>query len=238
MKIFSDNALNIKETWVNSFKLYNKSIKLVLPQAAVLGLVSVAISLLNRFTKISFTMKELTAQNIICSVLSLILFLVTVYFGGVILHRIYQITTDKADSPLKESLVCIWQKYPKILMAAFLSLAACLAGFFLFILPGIFLTVSFIFIQPLIILDNQKVLNAFKNSFKMVLKNWWSTFTVIIPLILLNFSVNFITQFAMPNRLWWLGIIIAGLFTIFYSMLLQSFVLTQFNNLKLLKEKL
>lgn len=238
MKIFSDKPLNIKETWINSFKLYNKSVKLVLPQAAVLGLASVAISLLNRFAKMSFTAKEITAQNIACSALSLALFLVTVYFGGVILHRVYQIATDRAESPIKESFKFIWQKYPKIFTAACLSLVAYLAGFFLFILPGVCLMVLLAFVQPLIILDGQNISNAFKNSFKMALGNWWSTCAVIIPLILLNFSVTFTTQFALPNRLWWLGITIAGLFTIFYSMLLQSFVLTQFNNLKLLKAKL
>lgn len=238
MKIFSDKPLNIKETWVNSFKLYNQSVKFVLPQAAVLGLTSVAISLLNRFAKLSFTIKEITAQNIICSVLSLVLFLVTVYFGGVILHRINQIAIDRAGAPVSESFKFIWQKYPKIFVAATLSLVIYLAGFFLFILPGICLMVLLAFVQPLIILDGQNILDAFKNSFKMAVVNWWSTFAVIVPLILLNFSVTFTTQFALPNHLWWLGIVITGLFTIFYSMLLQSFVLTQFNNLKLIKARL
>jgi hypothetical protein len=237
VKIFSDKSLSIKETWINSFKLYNQSVKLVLSQAAVLGFASVAISLLSRFAKLSFTMKEITAQNITCSALSLILFLVTVCFGGVILHRINQIATDRAQSPIRESFKLIWQKYPKILVAASMSLVVYLAGFFLFILPGMCLMVLLAFVQPLIILDDHNVLNAFKNSFKMALGNWWSTCAVIVPLILLNFSVTFTTQFALPNYLWWLGIIIAGLFTIFYNMLLQSFVLTQFNNLKLLKTK-
>lgn len=237
MKIFSNHLLNIKDTWINSFKLYNQSVKFVLTQAAVLGLTSVIISLLNRFTKLSFNAKEITTQNIVCSVLSLLLFLVTVYLGGVILHRIYQVAMGKAEVSVKESMLLIWQKYPRILTAALVSLVVYLAGFFLFILPGICLMVFFVFVQPLIILDDHGVLAAFKNSFKMVTQSWRPTFMVITPILLLNFSVTFITQFALPNHLWWLGIIIAGLFTIFYSMLLQSFVLTQFNNLKLLNTR-
>lgn len=238
MKIFSDKPLNIKETWINSFKLYNQSIKFVLPLAAVLGAVTFLVTLVwHKYIMPSLATKNIANIKIIYSVLSIVLSLAVIYLGVVILHRIYLIAIDGAQLSTKESFKFIWKKYPKILVAVFLSHAICLVGYFLFILPGIFLMTVFIFIQPLIILDDQKILAAFKKSFKMALRNWRGTFAVIIPLVLFNFLVTFATQYALPNHLWWLRIIITGLFTIFYTVLLQSFVLTQFNNLKLLQEK-
>jgi len=236
MKIFSDKPLNIKETWINSFKLYNQSLTSVLPSAVALGVATVSVALIwHKYIMPSLATKNIDNSKIIYSVLSIVFSLVSIYLSGVILHRMYLIATDGAQLSIKESFKFIWQKYQKILVTVFLSHTICLVGYFLFILPGIFLTTVFIFVQPLIILEDQKILATFKKSFKMVFMNWRNTFAVIVPLILLNFVVTLATQAALPGNLWWLGVVIIGLFIVFYTLLLQALVLTQFNNLKLLK---
>jgi len=64
-------------------------------------------------------------------------------------------------------------------------------GMFLFIVPGVFLYVTLFFAFALFTLDEQSFLDAYKNSFTLVLGNWWRTFAIIllaciVPMALLS----------------------------------------------------
>ncbi|RRS29944.1 MAG: hypothetical protein P794_09650 [Epsilonproteobacteria bacterium (ex Lamellibrachia satsuma)] len=73
----------------------------------------------------------------------------------------------------------------KLSLAAILIYILTVIGFILFVLPGIYLTVAYIFVVPLIVDKNLEVWDAMELSRKVVTKNWFKIFGLILLLALI-----------------------------------------------------
>lgn len=78
------------------------------------------------------------------------------------------------DAPAKYSIAFAYFKYSlPILIAAFLSSLLVILGFLLFVIPGIYLSVAYIFTVPLIIEKDMDFWQAMETSRKAVHQHWF-----------------------------------------------------------------
>ncbi|CAL7961024.1 conserved membrane hypothetical protein [Gammaproteobacteria bacterium] len=240
MKIFPDKQLTVKETWLASFWLYSKVFPHVWPQAAVIGItmimmtwvnVHIVAPLVNVQAPTKIKLSDIMSVNGGYILACLIALFFVIYLGGVLLHRIYVIGKEQ-ETTLYDSLIFVGKKYFQVVSGALLVLCICLFGTIALLLPGIFLFVSLIMVQPLILFDDKGCFAALKSSYKLVWGNWWHTFAILCPLMIFNYAAGFSAQFISSHG-WWYGALASALvITLFYP-LFYACILIQFGDLKL-----
>jgi len=58
------------------------------------------------------------------------------------------------------------------------------------ILPGIYLSVVFVLVPPIMIMENTSFGYAFNKSFRLIKDNWWVTFGVIVVISIILYVIN------------------------------------------------
>lgn len=226
MDIFSTQPLTIKEIWRASLHLYSKS----LAKTWYLGTIVGIIITLSLIANMIYLDKDLTFKTAILSI-SLVITLVVVYLTALMLLLIYNIGKNQNRS-LVELMTFVNVHYLKVAMAALVVFVIYSLGMFALVLPGIFVFVLFTMVQPLILFDDQGVIGALKGSCRLVWGNWWRTFAVVFPLILINYWMSFAVQYAVTQHNWY----IAGsniLLTVIFYPLFYTCILVIFNDLKI-----
>lgn len=229
MKIFSAKQLTIKEIWLTALQLYYKTFPHVWPQAFAMGLVTVLTAVLTTNMSCQLQVNALTSTSIMCLFIYVISTLLMLYFGALLLYRIYVIGEEQ-NIALCDSIIFVGKKYLQIVAGLLLVLFISLLGMLAFILPGIFLLVLFFMVQPLILFDNQGCFSALKGSCKLVWHNWWRTFAVIFPILLLNYLLGLAASFLLTN--FYLLLVGAMLFSVVVYPLFYTCILVQFGDLK------
>jgi uncharacterized membrane protein len=79
-------------------------------------------------------------------------------------------------------------RFLQLLLASFVSLVLVGLGFFCLILPGLYLSVAWIFTLPLVIDKGLDFWSAMELSRKIVSKHWWKFFGFVILLLLLKLA--------------------------------------------------
>jgi len=228
---FVNNQRTIKEIWLASFRLYRKVLPRVWSIAALVGVLAIVMAFLSD-KQCQFKANEITTANVICVSAHVTTLLLMIYLGALIFYKTHVISEGQ-NVTLRGSLLFVLKKYFKITVALMIVLFAGAIGVIAFVLPGVFLSVLFIMVQPLILFDNHGVFSALKGSCKLVWGNWWRTFVVVYPVIFLNFLTGLGIQFSLTRGYWY--VIMGGMMLVltFFYPLLYVFILTQFNDLKL-----
>ena len=253
MKIFADKPLSIKESWSAIFKLFAKTFPKVWPIALALGIVSVLFR--------TFGQLEINPMFMLIGMVTYIL--LSTYIGMLLLHRIYIVGEGEGKTTaFVNSCGFVWKKLPKMLGAVLLAMIV-LVGLFIFLFSiyvikyfGIpinqniaiiaitIFSLSFIILAwyvltllmltPLVLFDDQGVFGTLKSSYKMIWGNWWYTFIVVFPgLVLAGLSTS--TQLTLGNNYW--VILVEVLLNMLFYALLHPSILIQFGNLKARKAK-
>jgi hypothetical protein len=218
--------------WAASLRLYCKSFPHVWPQAAGISIIAVLmIFLTNSESYHQVSLDNITTANMIYFFMSLVASLAILYFGALLLYRIYVIGEGR-NVTLGASVVYVGKKYFKIIIGMSIVLVISVLGAFAFIVPGIFLFLLFFMVQPLILFDEQGCFAALKGSYKLVWGNWWRTFSIFFPITILNCLAVAATQYAYVNTYWYM-IVGVGFARIFIYPLLHSCIIMQFGDLKL-----
>jgi hypothetical protein len=231
MDIFSDKPLTIKEIWRTAFRLYGKSFTKTWYLGTLVGII-VTLSLV---VNMLYLDRDITFKTAILAI-SLVITLVVVYLTALMLLRIYY-TGKNQSYALTESMHFVNLHYLKIAMAALVVFIFYSLGMFALVLPGIFIFVLFTMVQPLILFDEQGVIAALKGSCCLVWGNWWRTFAVVFPLILVNYWMSFAVQYAVSQYNWYIASSNV-LLTVFFYPLFYTCILVIFNDLKLRKSNL
>jgi len=100
---------------------------------------------------------------------------------------------EKGNQPPEVAEVWGYFKYYffRVLLTQFLLAIAATIGFFICVLPFVYLSVVFTLVTPIMVMENGSLEYAVKKAFKMINGNWWFTFgamlivSVIILLIML-----------------------------------------------------
>ena len=229
MSIFSKNRSGFKELWLISFRLYRKSFLHVWPLVALFSaglIISFAISAAYKFYNFE--------SKIIGGVIPLILFLINIYLTSLLLLKIHEVGIDEKRS-WKNLLTVVNKKFLNLTASMFIVVASYFLGLVSLILPGIFLVILFAMVQPLILFDDLGIISSIKGSCKLVWRNWWRTFGVIFPLLLISFWISYSIGYAVNEKEWSIVafdlILCILLYPLFYAC-----IITVFNDLKIRKE--
>ncbi len=232
-------------------KMYFKSIPSVLKQNWINYILLVTATL--------FAQLAVEQKNLIGAILYIILILLLWYLYAGFLYKANANLRNEAVN-FREVCQIAWQRYWRlvganllfylvlvvlivvpILTISFLMSAYSKHMAWLYVPLGLFLfwvATTFIFIFPGIVLDNHKVIQAFKMSFNLVKGNWWRSFFVIYFSVgMVSLALGFLFGII-------LGIIhiitqveflplVRGIFLLVTPVLFVSVILVQYNDLKL-----
>ncbi|NIA12397.1 MAG: hypothetical protein GWP10_22450 [Nitrospiraceae bacterium] len=101
------------------------------------------------------------------------------YYAYLKLYRGEETVIDDVFYPIKESLVPLG--IMELIKTVFISI-----GFILLIVPGIYLAVSYIFAELLIVDKKLDAWEALETSRKTVTKNWFEYFALLVVLMFIN----------------------------------------------------
>jgi hypothetical protein len=80
--------------------------------------------------------------------------------------------------------------YLRILWCTILLYLLIIVGCFLCLIPGIYLSVVFALVPPIMIMENTSFGYAFNKSFRLIKDNWWVTFGVIVVISIILYVLN------------------------------------------------
>jgi hypothetical protein len=89
----------------------------------------------------------------------------------------FAIYKEKGNQPAEVLEVWGYFKYYffRITLAQILVIIAIVLGFFVCILPGIYLAVILSLVAPIMVFENGNIEYSFKRAFKIIKENWWFT---------------------------------------------------------------
>ena len=100
--------------------------------------------------------------------------------------------SQSPDSKVDTDLV--WEKVKNtslpLLGASFLYGIAIILGIFLFIVPGIFIAVSWYFFTYVYIAEGKSVFDSFARSYQLVKNNWWKIFGFLLVVYLVGSVIS------------------------------------------------
>ena len=254
MKIFADKPLRIKESWYAIFKLFTKTFPKVWPLAVVLVMLNASLSILQSQFKINPVVVSMS--------MAAYTFLST-YIVMLLLHRIY-IVGEEQTMTLAQSFGFVCKKFPKMIAVTLLSMIvlgliyipiflpvyfikffnATVAQFVsiisilfvvLFVLCSLWYLFALFMLIPLVLFDNKGIVSTLKACYKLIWGNWWRTFIIVLPAVILTSFSNAIMLFAKNS--YFLFMLSSVFFGVFFNSLLYASTLIQFGNLKARKAK-
>jgi hypothetical protein len=87
--------------------------------------------------------------------------------------------------PVADSLRGGWNDLPAVSWAVLFAFAGAALGFLAFILPGIWLAISWEFTAQAVVVEGRRGTDALRRSFTLVRGRWWRVFGIIVILSLL-----------------------------------------------------
>lgn len=93
---------------------------------------------------------------------------------------------EKGNQPAEVLEVWGYFKYYyfRVFVTQILLLIAAIIGFFFCFLPGVYLSVVFALVTPIMVIENGSIEYSFKRVFKIIKENWWFTFGTILLMII------------------------------------------------------
>lgn len=177
--------ISTEQLIVQSFSLYHKHWRRVLPYVALFAFPSFATLLV----KFIFAFVEKNVLTIGTRVLLMTLFsLVSLGCTMMIIRVLAQIVkNDKPDSILEEFKQGARLIWPALLSSILVGLAV-LGGFILLVIPGIIFAIWFAFTAYAVALDEKKGVHALRASHELVRGRWWQVFwRLALPGLLFGF---------------------------------------------------
>lgn len=153
--------------------------------------------------------------------LYLILFtLVSLFLILIICKMVYDAV--KSNVSISEAVNLSARKFVFIFIALILYSLIVLMGFIALIIPGIFLSIKFVFVTYFILLNNEKIIDSFKKSWQITKGNWWRIFGLylifLIPITVLSGIAMSVALVSIP----------AALFIDFVALLLSGWLISAF----------
>ena len=97
---------------------------------------------------------------------------------------------EKGNQPAEVLEVWGYFKYYyfRIFFTQVLLIIGALIGFFICFLPGVYLSVVFALVTPVMIFENGNIEYSFKRAFKIIKENWWFTFGTILLMMIITLA--------------------------------------------------
>jgi hypothetical protein len=156
---------------------------------------------------------------------------------------IYKVKEDGA--PTVEEVWSYFKYYFFRTLGSYIALGAFIcAATLCCILPGVYLSVVFALVFPVMIIEDTTLGYAFNRSFQLIKKNWWSMFgviavteillaaaiiAIIAPVMIVVFASSFITNVSNTSLYTYTVIIVSHLFQFLYILPIIGVTLAYFS---------
>lgn len=95
----------------------------------------------------------------------------------------------------------VWEKFQNsffpVLMASIVSSIVVIIAFFIFVIPGIYVSIPLMLLVPIIVIERKSFSEAFSRCFSLITDKWWSTFGLTIIMGMIAGFMGFI--FSIPQ---------------------------------------
>lgn len=223
MFAFTDKPQTLFQLWTHGLNLFKMSIKSVWYWALLLSVFA------NIFPQIILkktmaSMATVIHSEIIALLVGLlIIFPIIVFLSSILIQRVYIAGARKTER-LHTSILHVSKKILPLSFSVILISFMTTIGLYLMLIPGLFLLVLFIFVVPLILIDNHKVWEAFKTSAYLVWGNWWRIFAIVLFPICLIILASLLASHTPALFRYIFAIASTSILApLFYSMLLNGF---------------
>jgi hypothetical protein len=172
-----ERKLSVGEILSESFSIYREQAGVLLPVAFWLFL-AVAV------------VEALTADDLSLVWIGLILSLaVSTLYQGMVVGLVNDVQDGRRDYSIGELIRSVLPVVGPLIGAGLLAGLGIVAGFFLLVVPGLFLLTIWAVIAPVIVIERRRVLDAFGRSRQLVRDNGWPVFWSVIAAFLITFVV-------------------------------------------------
>ncbi|HEY4196319.1 MAG TPA: hypothetical protein VGM63_12340 [Mucilaginibacter sp.] len=109
---------------------------------------------------------------------------------GIVYHTAFVVTIfsylaiykEKGNQPAE--LLEVWgyfkYYYFRVFLTQIVLIVGALIGFFVCFFPGVYLSIVFALVTPVMIFENGSIEYSFKRAFKVIKENWWFTFGTLL----------------------------------------------------------
>jgi Membrane domain of glycerophosphoryl diester phosphodiesterase len=95
------------------------------------------------------------------------------------------------STTFRDSLGYAFRRFIPLMVAYILVVLIAIPGFFVLILPGIWLSVKLCMTFPAVVFERANPFRAIGRSWKLLRQNWWRVFGTLVVVFLIAFVVNF-----------------------------------------------
>lgn len=127
-------------------------------------------------------------------------FIFLTFLNATVMSIIKSYMTNEGTIIDSEVSTLIKEKIADIALAGLGKWFALIIGFMLCFIPGVYISIPFFLIFPILIFENKKVGEVFSDCFDLIKDNWWITFATVIVLGLLWYIISLI--FSLPLMLY------------------------------------
>lgn len=183
---------SIGHTLDAGFKLYAISFKRVLGMA-ILAIVSIAVPVMAMVAAIAaLTGAGTEPDAAILAVVGVGVVVAIVFYMWFYLAALCRIGGIAYGQSLgfRACMSASGRKLLPVVMGWFLYSVAMIGGFVLFVIPGIFLSVSLSMFALCILLEGDGVIESLRHSFRLVWGNWWRTAIVGTVVLIIYYVVS------------------------------------------------
>jgi hypothetical protein len=171
-----EKKLSVGDTLGVAFSIYRDQAGVLLPVAFWLFL-AVAI------------IEALAAGNLALSLIAAVLSLaVSTLYQGMVVGLVHDVRDGRRDYSVGELMRSVAPVVAPLLGAGLLAGLGIVGGFFLLIVPGLYLLTIWAVIAPVIVVERLGVFDAFGRSRKLVRDNGWPVFWTVIVAFLITFA--------------------------------------------------
>jgi hypothetical protein len=97
-----------------------------------------------------------------------------------LLELVRDVRDGRADRGLGETYSAVWPRVPALIAAGVIAAVAIGIGLLLLIVPGLFLLTIWAVIAPVIVVEDQRVFEAFGRSRELVRGHGWTVFGIVL----------------------------------------------------------
>lgn len=235
--------LSIAGVLDQGFKLYRYALPLVFLVSAGAGFISGLPNVI--FAESLQTNPQLDTLGLFFT-LTLLLSLVPLLAFIATIKKIRALTDD-VELSWGDAFKASLSRLIHVFVVAILYTIAVTIGLFLLVIPGIYLSIAFIFAMILVIDKDIGIIDSFKRSMALVQGNWWRTtaiFTVILFIVmtiyvLIGLTVGigaFLDPSSLEGSTSWIDLIVVPLLQGLLSPVFYAFLLVVLDDLQLRKD--
>ena len=171
-----ERKLSVGEILSTTFSIYRDQAGVLLPVAFWLFL-AVAI------------LEALSADNLGLGLLAVVISLaVSTLYQGTVVGLVSDVQDGRRDNSIGEQMRAVAPVVMPLIGAGILSGLGIVAGFFLLIVPGLYLLTIWAVIAPVIVVERRGVFDAFGRSRQLVRGNGWPVFWTVVVAFLITFA--------------------------------------------------